>query len=74
MTQHLPYIHIKIQNDISLDDVIKTSYDADIGYMSEVDILFPPAIHELLKQFVPCPENIIPKQELFSEYQNELQK
>ena len=54
--------------------LLNTSYDADIGYMLEVDILFPPELHELLKQFVPCPENIIPTQEWFSEYQKELQK
>ena len=73
MTQHLPCSNIKLNNDISVDDVIKTSDDADIGYMLEVDISFPPAIHELLKQVVPCPENIIPTQEWFSEYHKELQ-
>ena len=73
MVQHLPYSDIKINNDIKIEDVIKTPDDADIGYMVEVDISFPPQIHELLKQFVPCPENIIPKTEWFSEYQKELQ-
>jgi hypothetical protein len=41
--------------------------------MVEVDISFPKEIHELLKQFVPCPENIIPKQEWLSDYQDKLQ-
>ena len=49
MCQHLPYSDIKINNNISFDDVIKASYDADIGYMVEVDISFPEHMHELLK-------------------------
>ena len=73
MIQHLPQSNIKIDNDIKYDDVIKTPDDADVGYMLEVDISFPPEIHDLLKQFVPCPENIVPKEEWFSEYQEELQ-
>ena len=73
MIQHLPHSNIKIDNDIKYDDVIQTPDDADVGYMLEVDISFPPEIHDLLKQFVPCPENIVPKEEWFSEYQEELQ-
>ena len=42
--------------------LLKTQDDAYIGCMVEVDISFPPAIHDLLTQVVPCPENIIPKQ------------
>ena len=41
--------------------------------MVEVDLSFPKDIHELLKQFVPCPENIIPNTEWFSDYQKEVQ-
>jgi hypothetical protein len=74
MCQHLPYGNIKIDNDILLDDVIDTPDDSDIGYMVEVDIAFPKEMHELLKQFVPCPENITPRKEWYSDYQDELQK
>ena len=73
MCQHLPYSDIKLNNDILFDDVVNTPDESDIGYMVEVDLSFPKAIHELLKQFVPCPENIIPKTEWFNEYQNEVQ-
>jgi hypothetical protein len=41
MCQHLPYSDIKINNNISDDDVINTPDDSDIGYMVEVDISFP---------------------------------
>jgi hypothetical protein len=74
MCQHLPYSNIKIDNDILLDDVIDTPDDSDIGYMVEVDIAFPKDMHELLKQCVPCPENITPTKEWYSDYQDELQQ
>ena len=47
MCQYLPYSDIKLNNDISHDDVIHTSNESDIGYMVEVDISFPKQIHEL---------------------------
>ena len=31
MTQHLPYSDIKINTDVTYDDVIKTKDDANIG-------------------------------------------
>ena len=62
MIQHVPYSDIKTKKYILFDDAIKTQDDADIGCMVEVDISFPPAIHDLLTQCVPCPENIIPHQ------------
>ena len=64
---------MKINTDILFDAVMNTSDDSDIGYMGEVDLSFPKALHELLQQFVPCPENTIPKTKWFSEYQKELQ-
>ena len=73
MCHHLPYIDIKINNDILVDDVINTPDDSDIGYTVEVDISFPKAIHELFKQFVPCPATIVPKTAWFGEYHKELQ-
>ena len=73
MCQHLPYSDIKINNAILFDDVINTPDDSYIGYMVEVNISLPEEIHEVSKQCVPCPENIIPKTEWCSEYQKELQ-
>ena len=68
----LPYSDIKITKDIAYDDVSNTSYESDIGYMLEVDLSFPKQVYEVLKQFVPCPEHIIPEKR-FSEYQKEVQ-
>jgi hypothetical protein len=71
--QHLPYSDIKSTNDILIDDVLNTPDDSDIGYMVELDLSFPKEIHELLTQFVPCPENLKPTKEWFNEYQQEVQ-
>jgi hypothetical protein len=73
MCKHLPYSDIKINKDISIKDVLKTSDESYIGYIVEVDISFPKYMHELFKQFVPCPENIKPNQEWLSDYQKEVQ-
>ena len=64
---------LKVNNDISYDDVINTSDESDIGSMLEVDLSCPRAIHELLPRFVPCPETILSKTEWFIEYQKESQ-
>ena len=68
MCQCLPYSDIKLNNDILVDDGINTSNESDVGYMVEVDLSFPKELHELLQQFVPCPESTIPKTERFSDY------
>ena len=60
---------LNINNGLSYDDVITTSDESDIGYMVEVDLSCPKEIHELLKQFVPCPSTIIPTPAWFSGYQ-----
>ena len=60
MCQHLTYSDIESNNDVSYNDGITTPDAADIGYIVEVDISFPEEVHELLKQCVPCPENLIP--------------
>ena len=71
MSQPLPYKDLKF-SDISIDDVLKTSDENYEGYILEVDLVFPEAIHEKLKEFPPCPENISPKLEWLSEFQKSL--
>ena len=69
MCQHLPYSDIKLNDAILFDDVMNTSDESGIGYMVEVELSLPTPMHELLKQFAPCPETIIPTTEWFSDYQ-----
>ena len=38
----------------------------------ECDLIFPKEIHEKLKEYPPCPENICPKAEWMSDFQKQL--
>ncbi len=60
MSEPLPYGDLKLDTKITLEEVLETVDDADVGYTVEVDITFPSKIHELLKQYIPLPENIEP--------------
>ena len=48
---------------------MQTSDEADEGHIIECDLHFPPETHDKLKEYPPCPENIDPKLEWFSDYQ-----
>ncbi len=72
MSESLPYGDVKFDTTVTIEEVLNTTDDNDIGYFVEVDISFPPEMHELVKQFVPLPENVIPQTEWFSEYQSDL--
>ena len=66
MTQSLPYKNIKLDEKVTLEEILNTADDSSTGYIVEVDLSFPEEIHEKLKQYVPCPENIAPKYEWLS--------
>lgn len=71
MIDYLPYGgHEKV--DIDIEDVLKTPDDSNIGYVVRVDIEFPEDTHEIFKQYTPAPENISPKKEWMTEYQQKL--
>jgi hypothetical protein len=72
MSEPLPYGGLEINTKITLKEVLETADDALTGYTIEVDLTFPEKIHELLKQYIPLPENIEPKTEWFSDYQKEV--
>ena len=72
MSQHLPYEGLRFVEDVSLDNILQTPDEADEGYIIECDLHFPPEIHDKLKEYPPCPENIEPQLEWFSEYQTEV--
>ena len=57
MSQFLPYDEIKFEKDISLEKILNTPDDNDIGYCLEVDLKYPDNIKEKTKYFPFCPEN-----------------
>ena len=74
MVQPLPYKNIKFEeiNPTTLQTILETPDDSETGYFVEVNLDFPPEIHELLKQMPPCPETLKPDVEWFSDYQREV--
>jgi hypothetical protein len=72
MVEPLPYKDIKFVKNITLEDILKTPDDNDIGYMVETDLEFPNELHGYFKQFPPCPETLKPNVEWFSDYQKDL--
>ena len=41
MVQALPYKDIKMNTNITIDEILSTADDAETGYTVEVDISFP---------------------------------
>ena len=74
MSQFLPFDDVKINKEITIDDVLKTPDENETGYVIECDLHFPKEIHEKLKQFPPASENIVPQTEWLSDYQKELRE
>ena len=72
--QALPYTYIKLNTEITIEEILNTTDDAETGYTVEVDLSFPKEIHERLKQLPPCPETRVPDTKRFSEYQKDLKE
>ena len=62
MSESLPYEEIEIWHghlDLYLNNseaIINTSHDSDIGYFSDVDLIYPGNMKEKTKTFPFCPE------------------
>lgn len=72
MSQYLPYADLKFDNNITLDQILETEDDNEIGYIVELDLSFPEELHDKFKEFPPCPENITPNIDWFSDFQKEV--
>ena len=72
MSQYLPYDEIKFDNNIKLDDILKTPDDSDIGYFIEVDLIYPDNIKEKTKNFPIAPMNKKINSNKFSDYMKEI--
>ena len=51
---------------------METKDNAKRGFQLEVDLEFPPEIHDKLKEFPPAPENVTPDYAWFSDFQKKL--
>ena len=68
MSQALPYDNVQFEM-MTLEEILAIPDDDDKGCFVECDFEFPKHLHNKLKQFPTCPENIIPKKEWLSEFQ-----
>ena len=57
MSEPLPYDDIKFDNNVKLEDILKTLEDSDIGYFTEFDLKYPDNIKEKTKHFPFAPVN-----------------
>ena len=74
MSQLLPYDEVKINNNVSIDEVLKTDDGNDVGYIVECDLKFPTKIHDKLKEYPPAPELLTPTIDMMSDYQKDLKQ
>jgi hypothetical protein len=72
MSQALPYKNLHFNTDVTLEDILNTDDNSDVGYIVEVDLHFPAEIHDKLKEYPVCPENTNVKEEWLSDYQNNI--
>ena len=72
MSQPLPYDEIKYDNNIKLEDILNTPYDSDIGYLIEVDLIYPDDIKQKTKYFPFAPVNKKINPDSFNDYINEI--
>ena len=71
MSQYLPYDEIKFDNNVTLEDIINTPDDNDIGYFVEVDLIYPNNIKQKTKNFPFASVNKKINPDNFSDYMKE---
>ena len=70
MSQYLPYTHTKIDDTITIDQILQHSDTSMFGYIVECDLTLPKHLHDKFKPFPPCPESIEVPKDWLSEFQN----
>ena len=74
MSQVLPSGDLKWANHMTLEEIEKVPDNNPIGYDLEVDLEYPVELHDLFREYPPCPESITPKVEWFSDFQKQIGK
>ena len=72
MSQPLPFDEIKFDNNVTLEDILNTPDDNDIGYFVEVDLTYPNNIKEKTKNFPFAPVNKKINPDDFNHYMKEI--
>ena len=72
MSQSLPYGEIIFKTCVSLEEILNTPDDSDIGYFSEVDLRIPYIIRQKTKKCPLVLEKKIISKDDFKGYMNEI--
>ena len=72
MSQPLPFDEIKFDNNVTLEDILNTPDDSDIGYFVEVDLTYPNNIKEKTKNFPFATVNKKINPDDFNDYMKEI--
>ena len=72
MSEFLPYDNTKFDKNVSLDDILNTPDDNEIGYFVECDLIYPDNMKQTTKYFPFAPANKFSPQENVTDYMNEI--
>jgi hypothetical protein len=75
-TQPLPISDFSFLNETEMKaiDIMNVEDDADFGYILEVDLDYPAALHDYHSDYPLCPEHLLVTADMLSERQRELLK
>ena len=74
MVQSLPYDEVRLNTEVTLEEILTAEDEGEAGYVVECDLHFPKEIHDKLKHYPPAPENLAPEDAWLSEYQLSLKR
>ena len=74
MVQSLPVSDFKWVEDLPSLNVMSVPDDAEIGFILEVDLEYPPELHDLHSDYPLAPEKMLISHEMLSPYQRDLKE
>ena len=57
MSEYLPFVKIKFEEEYNINEILNTADDADVGYFVECDLEYSKKIKEITKYFPLAPVN-----------------
>ena len=72
VSQPLPFDEIKFDNIVTLEDILNTPDDSDIGYFVEIDLTYPNNLKEKTKNFLFAPVNKKINPDDFNDYMKDI--
>ena len=69
-----PIADFVFNTEIPIQEILDTADDADIGNFVEVDLSYPPSLHDEYRDFPLAPTNDVVEDEWLSDYQIELKE